>query len=68
MQPDDAEHRGRYLEALAKADVLLIGKTGTLTLGRPQTTDTVPLEVRTEEALLHRCTLRLELPNRSGCS
>ena len=32
----------KYLETLAKADVLLIDKTGTLTLGRPQLTDVVP--------------------------
>jgi Cd2+/Zn2+-exporting ATPase/Cu+-exporting ATPase len=30
---------GKYLELLARADVLLIDKTGTLTLGRPQITD-----------------------------
>jgi Cd2+/Zn2+-exporting ATPase/Cu+-exporting ATPase len=30
---------GKYLETLAKADVLLIDKTGTLTLGRPAITD-----------------------------
>lgn len=30
---------GKYLESLARADVLLIDKTGTLTLGRPQITD-----------------------------
>ncbi len=34
---------GKYLEALAKADVLLVDKTGTLTLGRPQLTDVVSL-------------------------
>lgn len=34
---------GKYLEALQRADVLLIDKTGTLTLGRPQITDIVPL-------------------------
>ncbi|MFI1293664.1 hypothetical protein ACH4VM_35400 [Streptomyces sp. NPDC020792] len=44
---------GRYLEALAKADVLLVDKTGPLTLGRPQITDTAPLDGRAEEALLH---------------
>ncbi|MDL2338477.1 MAG: cation-translocating P-type ATPase [Pseudomonadota bacterium] len=33
----------RYLESLAKADVVLLDKTGTLTLGRPQITDVVPL-------------------------
>ena len=32
---------GKYLELLAKADVVLIDKTGTLTLGRPQITDVV---------------------------
>jgi Cd2+/Zn2+-exporting ATPase/Cu+-exporting ATPase len=32
---------GRFLETLAGADVLLIDKTGTLTLGRPQITDVV---------------------------
>jgi Cu+-exporting ATPase len=34
---------GRYLEVLARADVLLVDKTGTLTLGRPEITDVVPL-------------------------
>lgn len=34
---------GKYLELLARADVLLIDKTGTVTLGRPQITDIVPL-------------------------
>jgi Cd2+/Zn2+-exporting ATPase/Cu+-exporting ATPase len=34
---------GKYLETLARADVLLIDKTGTLTLGMPQITDVVPL-------------------------
>jgi P-type Cu+ transporter len=34
---------GKYLETLAKADVLLVDKTGTLTLGRPQITDVVAL-------------------------
>ena len=43
---------GKYLEALARADVLLIDKTGTLTLGRPQITDVVPLNgLSTEEIL-----------------
>ena len=35
---------GKYLEALNRADVLLLDKTGTLTLGRPQITDIFPLE------------------------
>jgi Cu+-exporting ATPase len=34
---------GKYVEALARADVLLLDKTGTLTLGRPRITDVVPL-------------------------
>ena len=34
---------GKYLETLARADVLLVDKTGTLTLGRPEITDVVPL-------------------------
>ena len=34
---------GKYLELLAQADVLLIDKTGTLTLGKPQITDVVPV-------------------------
>jgi P-type Cu+ transporter len=32
---------GRYIESLAKAEVLLIDKTGTLTLGKPQITEVV---------------------------
>ena len=32
---------GKYLEVLAGADVVLLDKTGTLTLGRPQITDIV---------------------------
>ena len=34
---------GKYLESLARADVLLVDKTGTLTLGRPRLADVVPL-------------------------
>ena len=34
---------GKYLEVLARADVVLVDKTGTLTLGRPQITDVIPL-------------------------
>lgn len=34
---------GKYLEVLSKADVLLIDKTGTLTLGRPKLTNIVSL-------------------------
>jgi P-type Cu+ transporter len=35
---------GKYLEVLAKADVLLIDKTGTLTLGKPQITEIIMSE------------------------
>ncbi len=35
---------GKYLEALARADVLLVDKTGTLTLGSPQITDVRALD------------------------
>jgi Cd2+/Zn2+-exporting ATPase/Cu+-exporting ATPase len=34
---------GKYLETLARADVLLLDKTGTLTLGKPRLTNIVPL-------------------------
>ena len=34
---------GKYLETLARADVLLVDKTGTLTLGQPQVSDVFSL-------------------------
>ncbi len=37
---------GKYLEILSRADVLLIDKTGTLTLGKPQITDIVVLQAQ----------------------
>jgi Cu+-exporting ATPase len=43
---------GKYLESLARADVLLIDKTGTLTLGRPQITDILPLNGLSENEVL----------------
>lgn len=43
---------GKYIEALAQADVLLIDKTGTLTLGRPQVTDVIPLNGISRHELL----------------
>ena len=43
---------GKHLETLARADVLLIDKTGTLTLGRPQLTDVVPLDGTSPDELL----------------
>lgn len=44
---------GQVLERLAQADVLLIDKTGTVTLGRPEITDVIPLNgARDEEVIL----------------
>ncbi|WP_445664784.1 heavy metal translocating P-type ATPase [Fodinibius sp. AD559] len=43
---------GKYIEALARADVLLIDKTGTLTFGRPEISDITPLNGTTEGELL----------------
>lgn len=34
---------GKYIELLARADVLLLDKTGTLTLGQPHITEVIPL-------------------------
>ena len=39
---------GKYLETLARADVLLVDKTGTLTLGQPQITDVIALNGLTQ--------------------
>ena len=43
---------GKYLEILARADVLLVDKTGTLTLGRPEIQDIVPINGVTKTELL----------------
>ncbi len=43
---------GRYVETLARADVLLLDKTGTLTLGQPQLTDVLPLNGLSAEEVL----------------
>ncbi len=43
---------GKYLELLARADVLLVDKTGTLTLGQPQVTDVIPLNGLTRAEIL----------------
>lgn len=43
---------GKYLETLARADVALVDKTGTLTLGQPQITDVVPLNGMSASELL----------------
>lgn len=43
---------GRYLELLARADTLVMDKTGTLTLGRPQVTAVLPADGVQPAALL----------------
>jgi P-type Cu+ transporter len=43
---------GKHLEALARADVLLLDKTGTLTLGRPRITDLVSLNGASPDEIL----------------
>src|SRR4029077_20344623 len=43
---------GKYIETLARADVLLIEKTGTLTLGRPTITDVVATNGLADSELL----------------
>lgn len=45
---------GKYIETLARADVLLIDKTGTLTLGKPVVTDIIALNGMDEHTLLAR--------------
>jgi Cd2+/Zn2+-exporting ATPase/Cu+-exporting ATPase len=43
---------GRYLELLARADTLVMDKTGTLTLGRPAVTDILSLNGAPEREIL----------------
>jgi Cu+-exporting ATPase len=43
---------GRYLETLAKVDTIVMDKTGTLTIGRPEVTDVLPLDGGSEGELL----------------
>ena len=43
---------GKYLESLARANLLLVDKTGTLTLGQPQITDVIPLNGMAAEEIL----------------
>ncbi len=43
---------GRYLEALAKIDTLVMDKTGTLTIGRPEVTDVVTFGGAEEDDIL----------------
>jgi len=44
---------GKYLEILARADTLLIDKTGTLTLGKPVITNIISLNHFDQNELLH---------------
>ncbi|MDX1585658.1 MAG: cation-translocating P-type ATPase, partial [Balneolaceae bacterium] len=43
---------GKYIESLAKADVLLLDKTGTLTFGKPSISEVIPLNGCTRKELL----------------
>ena len=43
---------GRYLEALAKVDTLVMDKTGTVTIGRPEVTDIVTFADTSEQQVL----------------
>ncbi len=43
---------GKYIETLAAADVLLIDKTGTLTLGQPRITGVFPVDGKSEAQVL----------------
>src|SRR5437867_662611 len=44
---------GRYLEALAKVDTVVMDKTGTLTIGRPDVTDVIALHGGPSTHVLH---------------
>ncbi|MCX6081106.1 MAG: cation-translocating P-type ATPase [Chloroflexi bacterium] len=44
---------GKYLELLARADILLVDKTGTLTLGQPQVTDVIVLNGMSHADVVH---------------
>ena len=59
---------GRYLEALAKVDTLVMDKTGTLTIGRPEVTDVIALDADEDEVLRLAATLerRSEHPLAEG--
>ena len=43
---------GKYIEILSKADVLLVDKTGTLTLGQPKITDVISLNELSKSEIL----------------
>ena len=56
---------GKYLETQARADVLLIDKTGTLTLGHPRLTDVMALNGLPGDEIL-AVAAAVERPVRSG--
>ena len=61
---------GRYLELLAQADVLLIDKTGTVTLGKPQVTDIADCGFQTPSARIgftHRVNSQFAIRNSQSC-
>jgi P-type E1-E2 ATPase len=43
---------GRYLEALAKVDTVVMNKTGTVTVGRPEVAEVIPLDGEDQASLL----------------
>jgi Cd2+/Zn2+-exporting ATPase/Cu+-exporting ATPase len=43
---------GRFLEILPKVDIILLDKTGTLTLGNPEVTEIVPLAGQSEKEII----------------
>lgn len=43
---------GRYLEALAKVDAVVMDKTGTVTIGRPEVTDVIPVGEESPDTIL----------------
>jgi Cd2+/Zn2+-exporting ATPase/Cu+-exporting ATPase len=43
---------GRYLEALARVDTVVMDKTGTVTVGQPEVTEVVPLDGEAEADVL----------------
>jgi Cd2+/Zn2+-exporting ATPase/Cu+-exporting ATPase len=43
---------GRYLEALARTDTIVMDKTGTLTIGRPEVTEVVAVGGESEDGVL----------------
>ena len=62
---------GKYLETLARADVLLIDKTGTLTLGKPNVTDIISFNGMEEHRFFptpHLLTVTPSIPWLTRCA